>query len=48
MSKTYAQHNQELSLVLNSVVKHEIILATLSLHRTENYTLDSAGKRDAF
>ena len=29
-------------------MKQESILATLSLHRTENYTLDSAAKRDAF
>ena len=35
-------------LALDSEVKQESILATLSLHRTENYTLDSAAKRDAF
>ena len=35
-------------LPLDSEVKQESILATLSLHRTENYTLDSAAKRDAF
>ena len=35
-------------LALDSEVKQESILATLSLHRTENYTLFSAGKRDAF
>ena len=35
-------------MVLDSEVKHESILATLSLHRTENYTLDSAAKRDVF
>ena len=33
---------------LDSEVKQESILATLSLHRTENYTLDSAAKRDTF
>ena len=35
-------------LALDSKVKQESILATLSLHQTENYTLDSAAKRDAF
>ena len=35
-------------LALNSEVKEESILATLSLHKTENYTLDSAAKRDTF
>ena len=35
-------------LALDSEVKQESILATLSLHPTENYTLDSAAKRDAF
>ena len=35
-------------LALDSKVKQESILATLSLHRTENYTLDSATKLDAF
>ena len=35
-------------LALESEVKQESILATLILHRTENYTLDSAAKRDAF
>ena len=35
-------------LALDSEVKQESTLATLSLHRTENYTLDSAAKRDAF
>ena len=35
-------------LALYSEVKHESILATLSLHRTENYTLDSAAKDGAF
>ena len=35
-------------LALDGEVKQESILATLSLHRTENYTLDSAAKRDAF
>ena len=35
-------------LALNGEVKQESILATLSLHRTENYTLNSAAKRDAF
>ena len=35
-------------MAFDSEVKQESILATLSLHRTENYTLDSAAKRDAF
>ena len=35
-------------LALDSEVKQESILATLDLHRTENYTLNSADKRDAF
>ena len=35
-------------LALDSEVKQESILATLRLHRTKNYTLDSAAKRDAF
>ena len=35
-------------LALDSEVIQESILATLSLHRTENYTLNSAAKRDAF
>ena len=35
-------------MALDSEVKQESILATLSLHRTENYTLDFAAKRDAF
>ena len=35
-------------MALDREVKTEGILATLSLHRTENYTLDSAAKRDAF
>ena len=35
-------------LALNREVKQESILATLSLHRAENYTLDSAAKRDVF
>ena len=35
-------------LALDSEVKQESILATLSLHRAENYTLDSAAKREAF
>ena len=34
-------------LALDSKVKHESILATLCLHRTENYTLNSAAKPDA-
>ena len=33
---------------LDSEVKYESILATLSLHQRENYTLDSAANRDAF
>ena len=36
------------ALALDSEVKQDIIIATLSLHRTENYTLNSAAKRDAF
>ena len=35
-------------LALDSEVKQESIPATLSLHRTDNYTLDCAAKRDAF
>ena len=35
-------------LALDSVPKQESIPATLSLHQTENYTLDTAAKRDAF
>ena len=35
-------------LALDSEVKQESILATLSLHRTQNYTLNSAAKGDAF
>ena len=35
-------------MALDSEVKQESILATLSLHRTENYTLDSAATRHAF
>ena len=35
-------------LALDSEVKQESILATLSLHRTGNYSLHSAAKRDAF
>ena len=35
-------------LALDSEVKQGSILATWSLHRTGNYTLDSAAKREAF
>ena len=35
-------------LAIDSELKHESILATLSLHRTENYTLDSAAKGHVF
>ena len=35
-------------LALDSEVKQESIPATLSLHGTENYTLDSAAKLDTF
>ena len=48
VSKTYAQALKSFSLALHSEVKQESILATLGLHRAENYTSDSAPKRDAF
>ena len=39
---------KNVSLVFDSEGKHESILAILSLRQTENYTLDSATKRDTF
>ena len=39
---------KSLWLALDSEVKHESVPAKLSLHRTVNYTLDSAAKHDAF